>query len=516
MDLVTIKQPLCAIYARVSTDIQEDSVAHQVSLMREFARAKGLGVVPDEFIYEDVGVSATKHSIWTRPAMKRLLADAEQGKFQTVLFKGISRFARSTQEALNVLEMLKSKGLRVISYEENYDSAQENSNFLFTIHSAVAEYEAEKLGIRVRLGRKEAAKEGKWVGKVPVGYRMGDDGRLVIHEEEAKFVRQVFDMYVNQGIGSARIAHYMSEHKALGKMWSRDVIVGILKNEVYIGNIVFNRYRNKQVMDYDANEIGKKKTKRIPNSPDDWVVAEGVHEPIIDKTTFLQAQKILASRRKQDPEYKAKYPLTGLLRCKRCGATLNGHVTSKRKNGKIVRWRYYMCQSVKSYGRSACNQPQIRKEKLDSVIIDQVKKKLAQYVAKNEEASINLIRNNLDKLKDELKKVDQKIDLVNKKTADLYFEKDNMTEQQYGYVSTRLKEEMERLLLRKVELEEEIKSSEEGQELAKRVEQDIHDFLKEVEENEMDEERIRVLLHRLIERIFVDGNKLEIKYRFQF
>ncbi|HEX3031187.1 MAG TPA: recombinase family protein, partial [Bacillota bacterium] len=110
-----------AIYARISL-IGGDSVEHQIALLKEVIRARNLGEYEEEFIYQDVGISATKYSIWTRPAMKLLLRDAGEGKFRTVIFKGISRFARSTQEALDVLDRLKAKGLRVLSYEENYDS----------------------------------------------------------------------------------------------------------------------------------------------------------------------------------------------------------------------------------------------------------------------------------------------------------------------------------------------------------------------------------------------------------
>lgn len=519
MDTVEIKKPLCAIYARVSTDIQEESVAHQVSLMREFAKTKGLGEIPDEFIYEDMGVSATKHSIWTRPAMKRLLADAEQGKFQTVLFKGISRFARSTQEALNVLEMLKSKGLRVISYEENYDSAQENSNFLFTIHSAVAEYEAEKISVRVKLGRKEVAKQGIWVGKIPTGYRKGEDGNLVIHEEEAEVIRQIFDMYTNKGVGTTTIARYLNDHKILGRTWVKEVILHILKNEAYIGNVVFNKITYKRVLDYESDELGKKKIKKVANPTDEWVVVEGAHEPIIDKDTFLRAQKILASRRRGDNKPRSTYLLTGILYCGRCGKTMVGSTTQRISKGRKLKWSYYRCRTARNFGRIECSQPNLNRFKLDKLILAQVKQKVLQLKTKSGDGAtpyIESIRKNLDKLKSELRKIDQKIDLINQKTADLYFEKDNMTPQQYEFLTKRLKEEMERLLSRKAELEADIQLSEEGEKQTHRIEQDIREFLKELHGDELDEKRVRTLLHRLVERIDVDGNKIQIKYKFSF
>lgn len=157
--------------------------------------------------------------------------------------------------------------------------------------------------------------------------------------------------------------------------------------------------------------------------------------------------------------------------------------------------------------------------KLDKLILDQVKQKVIQLVAKSGDGAtpyIESIRKNLDKLKSELRKIDQKIDLINQKTADLYFEKDNMTPQQYEFLTKRLKEEMERLLSRKAELEADIQLSEEGERQAQRIEQDIREFLKELHSDELDEKRVRTLLHRLVERIDVDGNKIQIKYKFSF
>lgn len=512
MSKTKLETPMCAVYARVSMDKQSESVEHQVSLLKEFASSKGVGTVPDEFVYEDTGVSATKHSIWTRPAMKRLLEDAENGKFQIVMFKGISRFARSTQEALDVLDRLKSRGLRVISYEENYDSEKENSNFIFTIHSAIAEYEAEKISVRVRLGRKEAAREGKWTGKRPFGYDIDENGHLVINEDEAEIVRQIFDMYVNREIGAFKICRYLNEHgikQLTGALWSRRRVIEIIKNEVYIGNIVYNKSRLQSVRDYGSDEQGKKRWKRTTNSPDEWVVAENTHEPIIDEDTFKQAQKIRVSRRTREAGGpNARHPLSGILHCGKCGRTMFCQV--RRKPNKV--YRYYICRTYHQYGRSYCDQKNTNADKLEEYIIERLKERMREAYDKNE-VPVEHDRTEVDRLLEEKNKLERKIEKVKRDTADLYFERDNMAPESYKYISGRLKDEMTQLTQRMDRLERELQAAEQTEDANEKVKQYMEEFL---ELDMEDTERLRVLLHRLIERIDIEDEHLDIQYRFAF
>jgi site-specific DNA recombinase len=515
--VIPINTPRCAIYARVSLDRQSESVEHQVSLLKEFATSKQIGIVPNEFIYEDSGVSATKYSIWTRPAMKRLLADAEQGKFQIVMFKGISRFARSTQEALDVLDRLKAKGLRVISLEENYDSGKENSNLIFTIHSAVAEYEAEKIAVRVRLGRKEAAKEGKWTAKPPYGYKLDENFRLTPNEEEAEVVRKIFELYTKKELGSVKIAQYLNEHgipRPSGSLWNRKMINDIIKNEVYIGNIVFNKTRVQRIRDYESEEQGKKKVQRIDNSPDEWVVAENTHPPLVDKETFREAQKIRGGRKIKTKAPREYHPLSGILYCAKCGRNM---FCQKRKyynqHGKTrYEYRYYICKTYHKYGRSYCDQKNIKADKLEEFVIERLEERMKQVY---NEMEVPKERDTTDttKLEKELINIERKMDKIKKDTADLYFEREKMAEETYEYIAERLKNEMTRLVDRRNEIEREIERAQQEEETNEQLKKYMEEFF---DLDKSDTARLRVLFHRLIERIDIEDEHLDIKYRFAF
>ena len=373
----------CAIYARVSTDKQAESVDHQVSLLKELAETKGENwQVRADCVYEDEGVSATKYSIWSRPAMRRLLYDADRGLFQVVMFKGISRLARNTHEALDVLERLKSKGLRVISYEESYDSQLENSNFLFTMHAAIAEYEAEKISIRVRLGNKEKAKSGRWTGGTPPdGYLLGEDGKLVVDEQRAQAIRQIFSWYTQEELGYGKIAARLNQigHlTAMGGMWYASGVARILKNEVYTGALLYNRRQDKSVRDYESEIPGKKKEVRIDNPREAWVVVDHAHSPLVSKETFALAQSLrLEHRRCISAGPRAYHLFTGILRCGRCGQLM---VCQKRVQAGRE-YRYYVCKTYHQQGRLACSQPSLPATDLESAVTSRLSQYLCVAVA---------------------------------------------------------------------------------------------------------------------------------------
>jgi site-specific DNA recombinase len=508
----TIQQTLCAVYARVSLDRQAESVEHQVSLLREFVKHRKLGEIPDEFIYQDTGVSATKHSIWSRPAMKQLLNDADEGKFQVVLFKGISRFARNTQEALDVLDRLKSKGLRVISYEESYDSNKDNSNFLFTIHSAVAEYEAEKTAIRVRLGNKEKAKQGLWTGMPPYGYDL-KDRRLVVNDEEAEVVKKIFDMYVYQKMGTFKVAEYLNEHKLLkknGRLWSRKTVGDVLKNEVYLGRVVYNKTNQKRVRDYESEDTGKKKWVRKQNDPQDWVVVDNAHPALVDEDTFKEAQKILHSRKKRDTAPNVYHPLTGILFCGRCG---EGMVCQKRSTN-YGDYRYYICKTYHKYGRTFCEQANTNADDLEEYIIERLSTKLRQFISEQDaQEGLELSEVDRKRIEKKLKEIDAKIEKLNRDNADLYFERKNMNEEQYRYLSKRIKDEMDKLIEKKQSIERELLVSEQQEDKRQELNKHIEEFLSL---NKEDIAHVRKLLHYFIEKIVLTDKHVDIYYRFSF
>lgn len=501
----------CAIYARVSTDRQGESIDHQISLLREISKVRGDGNwnVKDEFIYEDSGVSATRYSIWERPAMRRLIADAEKGLIHVVMFKGVSRFARNTQEALDMLDRLKAKGLRVISEEENYDSAKENSNFMFTMHAAIAEYEAEKLSVRIRLGMKEKAKSGEWCGgRIAEGYARDDNDKIVVDEERRQIIELIFDLYVNKKLGTTKIAenlNMLGTKTKDGKLWNQLKISRLLKNPIYIGNLVYNKGSFEHVRDYESNIVGKKKTVRKLNDEKEWVIVEQNHEAIVSKEVFQLAQSKIKKHANKKYPRNAKHPLTGVIYCGNCGKAMN----VMKRNTKYGTYRYYMCSSVIHYGRKHCKQPNINADNLEEMVLLELQVRLGR-IHNNENFWRKYIKVDADTadLQKRLDEVEKNLDKNNNDTADLYFQRKNMTDEQYGFIQQQLKGEAMNLKERKKEIEQALNNMVDGASHAEELKKAIDDFFVI---DVSDKNQTREMFQTFLEKMVVKNKDIIIK-----
>lgn len=505
------KEAICAVYARVSIERNSESVEHQVSLLREFVKQKEIGIIPDEFIYEDVGVSASKYSIWSRPAMKQLMKDADEGKFSILLFKGISRLARDTKEALEILERFKQKGIRVISFEENYDSAREDSKFIFGIHALLAEQESEKIGIRIKLGLKEKAKKGEWSGSPPFGYKV-QDKKLVVNPEEAEIVRKIFKMYVEDHVGTAKLSDHLNDHgfrTRSGRPFSRKTVGDILKNEVYLGRIIYNRNSLKKIRDYES-EDQRKKLVRLPNNQDEWIVVENCHEPLVDEKTFEEAQKLLNARRTKRESSNIVYPLSGIMKCKKCGRSMVG----RRFDIKGKEYRYYICDTYNKFGRSFCDQPNVSAKPLEEYILELLTEKLKTVQDQIELGkNLELMETNKKEIEKKLKQIDAQIEKVNRDTSDLYFERENMEETQYQFILQRLQEKAKQLNEEKDQLLTQLQLSSESEEQQAEIRKHIDEFFNLDQSNY---NRVRKVLHHFIDKIEIEDKHLNVHYKFSF
>ncbi len=504
------EEPICAVIARVSLDRQSESVGHQVEMLKEFAKTRSYGRVLDEFIYEDM-ISASKFSVWERPGMKQLINDARAGKFQVVMFKGISRFARNTEEALSILDRLKAQGLRVISMEENYDSYKaEDSNFIFTIYAAAAEHESEKTSIRVRLGNKAKASAGQWNGAPPDGYALVDR-RLVPNEDRVHIIKKIFDLY-RKGEGSRKVADYLNKKGWLtsaGRLWCSKTVRDVLSNEVYLGITIYNRTTKRRVRDYDSGIEGKKKWITKINPESEWVIREGTHEPIISREDFEEVQIILRRRSFRKDAPNVYHPLTGILFCGSCG---EGMVCQKRST-KTKEYRYYICKTYHKYGRDYCKQANINADDLERDVVEALEKRIADIYSHYTNPKIVKLNFNAARLDKEVSEVNRKIQINNKKTADLYFEKDRWTEEQYNAVVKLLKGESIQLLTKRQELESEILSMKNNEKHASKVIEYINDFCTF---DRTDVAKLRRLIHFFVERIDITSSDITIKYRISF
>lgn len=132
----------CAVYARVSTEMksQLDSLENQLTFFENFIREKGWELVKT---YADEGKSGT--STVKRVELQKLMEDAEQRKFEIVLIKSVSRWARDTVDSITLVRQLMSYGIRVMSVEDNFDSFDDGAEFKLAIYSALAQQESDTI-----------------------------------------------------------------------------------------------------------------------------------------------------------------------------------------------------------------------------------------------------------------------------------------------------------------------------------------------------------------------------------
>lgn len=424
-----------AIYARASTDKQGDTVEHQVAMIKEFAKRTNIDVLfDDQFIYKEDGESGFKTTLLQRPAMRKLLNDIDSGLVNMVFFKGISRFARDSGETITTAKRLSNKGIRVLSLEENYDSFRDEPT-MFQIYAVMAEQESRKTSIRVSLGNKQKARNGLWSGTTtPIGYSkvkdlvneelqktlyaQGKHKHSLYPNEYATIVQKIFALYVKENMGRKRIVSWLNDHgykTNKGKLFQEKNIVDILSNEVYTGNIVYGKTRYNYVEDEEKN---KKIQQVVYLNENDWVRVENAHPAIIEKELFEEAQKMIQQNKQLHPHPKqfnaAKHPLTGLLRCGKCGAPMICQKrTNKRADGTKLEYRYYVCSTYHKQGRNICPQANVNADKLEDNLLDFIEKKLEQLYQSFQVK--NRVKEKDDKKQNILGEIYQLDQLLNKK-----------------------------------------------------------------------------------------------------
>ena len=328
------------IYARVSTERQRDkhTIDSQLSVLPEIIKQKGYNHVYDPYI--DDGISG--ETIIERPAMLKLLEDAEQGLFDAVFVVDIDRLTRS-RKSIDweiIKDTLRKGNVKLITPGTHYnfeDLEQElSSDFL----SRISAYEKKKIIQRMMRGKKEKAKQGKFIGGIPLyGYTYDEDTKeYEIVEDEAKVIRNIFDLCIqgksirqipkqlnDMGISTPTVSRGYS--KSHNNSWASSTVKNILNNPAYAGEP--NRWVHIRV---DRKEL-KKRPK------DEWFTTEIT--PIISRETFelaleaLKSRQVLAKRNS-----KREYLLSGLIFCETCGSKMTGECSRGKKE-----LLYYVCQN---------------------------------------------------------------------------------------------------------------------------------------------------------------------------
>jgi len=221
---------VCA-YCRVSTEAEDqlNSLENQKKYFEQYIGNN----LEWQFcgLYVDEGISGT--SVEKRTGFKQMIADAENRKFDLLLTKEISRFARNTLDSIFYTRKLKGLGVGVLFMNDNVNTLDSDAELRLTIMSSIAQEESRKTSERVRWGQKRRMEQGFVFGASIFGYHL-KDGKLTINEDEAKTVRLIYELYLS-GKGVHLLCKEL-ENRGItspqgGTRWSVPSVIRILKNE---------------------------------------------------------------------------------------------------------------------------------------------------------------------------------------------------------------------------------------------------------------------------------------------
>lgn len=317
------------IYSRYSAGPEQtvQSIEGQLRVCKNYITSHGW-----EFVryYADEHISGRTDK---RPQFQEMISAAERGEFDVLVVYSTDRFSRNKFDSINYKKKLKDLGIRIAYAAENIPDGPEGI-LLESLMEGWAEYYSEELSRKVKRGMQETARKGKSNGgRRTFGYRTDEEGNLVIDEEEAKAVREVFKIVASgQTIMSA--AEWLHDNgyvSTIGKPHTHNSVKNMLTNKRYIGVYIW-----------------------------DQVEIAGGCPAIVDRTTFNEVQQRFEENKRVMPKNRIKFLLSGKLYCGKCGKPMSG-CSGTSKTGAV--YAYYRCR-----GKDIRNIP---KEALEDAVASQ-------------------------------------------------------------------------------------------------------------------------------------------------
>ena len=241
--------------------------------------------------YTDEGISGTNTK--KREGFNQMIEDALAGKIDLIVTKSVSRFARNTVDSLVTVRKLKEKGVEVYFEKENIYTLDSKGELLITIMSSLAQEESRSISENVTWGQRKRFSDGKIMlaYKRFLGYKKGADGIPEIVEEEAKTVREIYDLFLS-GLTPAGIAKQLTANDVPtpggGEMWRASTILSILQNEKYKGSALLQKK-------FTTDFLTKKQKINEGEVPQYYI--ENSHPAIIDPQIWELTQIEIDRRR---------------------------------------------------------------------------------------------------------------------------------------------------------------------------------------------------------------------------
>lgn len=369
-----------ALYLRSSTEQnvntrnkrnpdESDTIANQRKLLRKMALTKGYE--REQLVeYVDDGHSGVN---FDRPGFQHLLQDVEDGKIAAVMVKDLSRLGRDYIGVGEYVEQyFPARGVRLISINDNWDSDEhvgETMELDTAFCTMIYEMYSRDLSVKRKSANQARNNSGIFIGAfVPYGYEKAPDDAhsIQVDERAAPIVRRIFQMY-NSGMKIGEIAKVLNDEGALAParakegmhcygyvahnqdLWSARAVGTILRNELYTGTLLLNRY---SIKEFRSNVC-------VKNAKEEWVKFPNNHEAIISQEEFDKAQKRLGKPKSGDAQITAEKKRLPVY-CGHCGMKLRG---TTKMEGTME------CLTGKNIPFETCGQMMIRRDAMEKVLV---------------------------------------------------------------------------------------------------------------------------------------------------
>jgi len=349
-----------AYYARVSSDKDEqlNSLDNQISYFDEFIKSSKMW----EFAkgYVDEGLSGA--SVKKRDDFLKMISDAERGLFDLIITKEISRFARDTLDSIQYTRRLLAAGVGVFFQSDNICTLHSDSELRLTIMASLAQDELRRLSERVKFGMKQAHKAGKVLGQNNLyGYRKAN-GKLTINEQEAEFIRELFNLYSEDKYGF-RILTRMLTEKGYRNQSGGELNPGSLKS--ILMNPKYKGYYHGHIT--ESNDY--REQKKVKTALDERILYKSSEVPaIVSEELWDKVNAILAVRSKKfhNEGYGsvARFPYSGKVICEEH----NCHHYRKVWKDRKVPQESWCCKIYLAKGRVACATPHLYTRDLNAIM----------------------------------------------------------------------------------------------------------------------------------------------------
>lgn len=503
-----------ALYIRLSKEDdnkkESESVSNQRSMLMTFAKMYNLDVYDT---YVDDGYSGTN---FERPSFKRLIEDIESSKVDMVITKDMSRLGRDYIETGHYIEKyFPEKRVRYISILDNIDSGIDNAmNDITPFKAIMNDMYAKDISKKIKSVKEDKQKKGLFIGgKASYGYKKSpnEKNKIIIDEEAAEVVKIMFDLAL-EGKSGRKIAQILTakniptpssyaginipRKSIYSEVWKSEVVTFMLKNQVYIGNMVQGRIKK---INYKS-----KKVLKLPR--EEWTVVNNTHDPIIDKEVFDKVQ-VLFSKRKNTRLRTYDYLLKGLVYCHECGHRIAVMSRTLSGNKNVL---YFICrihQRFTCYNKCSCHN--IRVETVTDEVIKKIKEVCNRCI--NKEELKDLVEKKTKRLSDEkktkelVKELKYKIDNLTLNLDKVYNDKlsDILLEDDFKRIYDKIKNERGLIEERLAKIQKEKDNFKEGKNL--KIEDLLKKFLSSIEYN-------KELIFSLVNRIEITKDKEIIVY----